>query len=362
MSKRFPGALAALLVGALAAPAQELNVGDPAPKLDVKEFVKGDAVAGLEKGKTYVLEFWATWCGPCRTSIPHVTELQKKHKDVVFLGVSVWEQKPEGVKPFVEEMGDKMDYRVALDAVAAGAKGGDGAMAKTWMQAAGEQGIPAAFIVNKDGVIAWIGHPMQMDKPLDEVVAGKWDVQVARAERTKEQARQQKLQELQGKILAAQRGGKTDEALEVIDKAVAEDPAMEQNFAMMKLRLLTGKGGNPEKAAAYIGRLTDDVFKDNAQALNFVAWSVVDPDAQAKPDKKLVELALKAARRADELAQGKDGAIADTLAKAYFDSGDTAKALETQERAAALVKGTPQEKDPGIQKRLEEYRKAANKQ
>ena len=45
-------------------------------------------------------------------------------------------------------------------------------MAKNWMKAAGQNGIPTAFIVNKEGKIAWIGHPGRMDEPLDKIVAG----------------------------------------------------------------------------------------------------------------------------------------------------------------------------------------------
>ncbi len=59
------------------ASAQTLGLGDPAPALAVKEFVKGAPVTAFQKGNVYVVEFWATWCGPCRTSIPHLTELQK---------------------------------------------------------------------------------------------------------------------------------------------------------------------------------------------------------------------------------------------------------------------------------------------
>src|SRR5947207_6844570 len=110
MLRRVLAALAVLARTTAAARADELSVGDPAPKLEVKEFVKGDPVKSLEKGKVYVVEFWATWCGPCRATIPHLTELQKKHKDVTFIGVSVFERERDAakVKPFVAEMGEKM--------------------------------------------------------------------------------------------------------------------------------------------------------------------------------------------------------------------------------------------------------------
>jgi thiol-disulfide isomerase/thioredoxin len=174
--------LAALVLGLVGrVSAEGLSVGDPAPKLQVKEFVKGEAVKSLEKDKIYVVEFWATWCGPCRVSIPHLTELQKKHKNVVFIGVSVYERDPSKVKPFVEKMADQMDYRVAMDDAPEG-KANNGKMAVNWMSAASQNGIPTAFIVNGEGKVAWIGHPSQMDAPLASIVAGKWDLAKAAAD------------------------------------------------------------------------------------------------------------------------------------------------------------------------------------
>jgi tetratricopeptide (TPR) repeat protein len=165
---------------------QSLGLGDPAPKLDVKSFVKGQPIATLEPGKLYVVEFWATWCGPCRVSIPHLTELQKKHPDVVFIGVSVLEQDQNAVKPFVDAMGDNMAYRVAVDAIPEKGDANDGLMATTWMKAAGQGGIPTAFVIDKGGRIAWIGHPMSMDEPLEKIVGGSWDLTAAIARSRKE--------------------------------------------------------------------------------------------------------------------------------------------------------------------------------
>ena len=168
-----PGLFLAMLLGSVVAvhaaePETLLKVGDPAPKLDVAKWVKGEPVKDLEKDKVYVIEFWATWCGPCRASIPHLTQLQKKYADqgVTMIGQNLGEGEKK-VEPFVKQMGDKMDYRVAMEQ--------DGAMGKTWLKAAGKSGIPCAFIVDKAGKIAWIGHPMTMDKVLEQVVAGTYD-------------------------------------------------------------------------------------------------------------------------------------------------------------------------------------------
>ena len=93
------------------------ELGEPAAPLEIAEWVKGDAVdlAAVKGKKIVVVEFWATWCGPCRTSIPHLTEMQQKFADrgVIFVGVS--DETSAKVKPFVDEMGDKLDYTVAID-------------------------------------------------------------------------------------------------------------------------------------------------------------------------------------------------------------------------------------------------------
>jgi thiol-disulfide isomerase/thioredoxin len=152
-----------------------LKIGDPAPKLQVGKWVQGEPVKEFKAGTAYIVEFWATWCGPCRVSIPHLNELHQKFKDkgLVVIGQDCWEKDESLVAPFIQKMSDKMTYRVALDDKQ-GSKAGQ--MAETWMAAAGQGGIPTAFVVDTKGVIAWIGHPMSLDEKLiEQVLAGTFD-------------------------------------------------------------------------------------------------------------------------------------------------------------------------------------------
>ncbi|HZQ47287.1 MAG TPA: redoxin family protein [Verrucomicrobiae bacterium] len=159
-----------------------LKVGDPAPKLQTGKWVKGEPVTGFEPGTAYLVEFWATWCVPCQKSIPHLTELQEKYQDrhLVVIGQDCSEDNEKKVNKFVKEMGAKMNYRVALDDHD-GSK--EGKMNETWMLAAERYTIPSAVLVDTHGVIAWIGHPLELKQSvLEDVLDGKYDVAKAAAE------------------------------------------------------------------------------------------------------------------------------------------------------------------------------------
>jgi thiol-disulfide isomerase/thioredoxin len=336
--------------------ADELKLGAPAPALEVSKFVKGEPVKSFEPGKTYVVEFWATWCGPCRATIPHLSELQKKNPEAVFIGVDVFENDISEVEPFLKEMGDKMSYRVALDAVPEGGEPNEGKMAKNWMEAAGENGIPTAFIVNKEGKVAWIGHPMAMEKPLEKVLDGSYDLQAAADAREKAKAGERKLMAVQEKLEEA--GNDARKALAVIDEALADMPDAEQMFATMKLQLLAAGKETQAKAAEYGRKLKDGVMATEAQGLNFVAWTLVDPERKVEPSKDEVAVAVEAAKKAAELTENEEPAILDTLGRALFLSGDAKGALAAQEKAVKLGKGTPIEEDEGVAARLKAYRNA----
>ncbi len=340
-----------------AANTDTLTVGTPAPRLDVSRWVKGEKVDQLEPSKIYVVEFWATWCEPCRQCIPHLTELQKKYKnDVTFIGVSVQEQDQKKVEPFVKKMGEKMEYRVALDNVPKDSENGEhGRMTETWLTAAGENGLPTAFIV-KEGKIAWIGHPVDLDRPLAKVVAREWTFEAAANEQREKQAAEARTKALFEKVGLLIQQHKYREAIADLDKAINATPEQEHRFALMKVAVFVNSEDD-DALIAYGSKLMNSVWKESYDALNYLALMIVASERKTKPSPNVLRLALQAAERANDLSKGQSGRILDTLARVSFASGDPGRAAQLEERALGLAEGDV----PPWRERLETYRRAAEK-
>lgn len=187
---RTAGALAALAfcaTGLANAPTltPTLKIGDPAPTVDAMAWIKGKPVGKFEPGHVYVVEFWATWCGPCNRFMPHLSALQKKYSGrLTVIGVNAREAEAgkaqvDAVRKFVDKKGDRMAYTVAMD----------DPVGKTvfdaWMTAAGSYGIPTSFVVDRQGRMVWVGHPQGKDKTFETAVEqalnGTSDLAAARA-------------------------------------------------------------------------------------------------------------------------------------------------------------------------------------
>ncbi len=129
--------------------------GKSAPKLEVQEWLTG-AAPETDK-KVVLIDFWATWCGPCRALIPELNEYQKKFgSDLVVIGIS--DEPPETVREFMKT--HKMEYNVAVDP-------------NTKMkEKVGVKGIPHVLVISPDNVVRWQGFPsLSKDRLTEEKLA-----------------------------------------------------------------------------------------------------------------------------------------------------------------------------------------------
>jgi thiol-disulfide isomerase/thioredoxin len=299
----------AVLAAAAGAAFAEVNVGDKAPALDIKEWIQGDPVV-IEQGagKTiYVVEFWATWCGPCKTSIPHLSKLAERFKgQVVFVGVS--DEEPETIREFAKD--GKFKYAVAADN---NRNTYGGYMPE-------KSGIPHAYVVDRQGNIAWDGHPMSgLDAVLEKLVVGKWDV-----------AKYKQAAELRGEMIRQINTQDTDKILPAADAVLAVAPD-DETAMNVKYQCYVKK----EDSAAWRTFVQGHYSKIEGdwRALNALAWRLVTLDGL---EWREPAVAVKAAKKAVELTASKESDALDTLARAYFETGLLDLAIDTQKKAIAL--------------------------
>lgn len=228
---------ASLLLSALALPAFAQKVDDTVTPeaLGKLEWVKGSAPAAWEPGKVYILECWATWCGPCIAAIPHVDEIYDKYqeKGLRVIGVNVWEDGKDKVADFVKTKGDGMSYPVAYT-------GKGGAFETEWLKPAGVTGIPHAFVV-KDGKVLLTTHPMQLKESVIEGLLAGGEEQTKALEGIRESQRKQ---EEAGNAMKAFREAAAKKDAAAMDAAFADlkklDPES-RSLPYLELELLIAK-------------------------------------------------------------------------------------------------------------------------
>jgi thiol-disulfide isomerase/thioredoxin len=276
-----------------------LAVGESAPAMSVGEWVKASPVDLLDFGGDgpkpfFLIDFWATWCQPCRMMMPHINDLQRRYADAGLVVIGVSNESVETIRGFVESMGEGMGYAVVADT-----EGRD--IYNAYMRPVGSPGIPHAFLIDRDGRLVWHGVPVEKEiDPLIERLAGK--DYTLKSEQLAERA-----ERLVARYFATLKRGDDEEA------------------GKIGLRIVEWGSARPEMLREFAWRILTDPDLDSGDAETALAASKVA--VQAGPN---------------------DFRALETLALAQFESGHLAEAVETQKKAIAACPETV------LQKRMEE--------
>ncbi len=325
-----------------------LRIGDPAPPLAIGHWVKGEPIEEFEEGKVYVVEFWATWCGPCRASMPHISDLQEKYADYNVQVVGITDEPLEKVTEFLNSedsegvtWNDKMRYTVAI------LKDGT-VFDNAYMSASGQRGIPTSFIVGKEGRIEWIGHPTRLDDALHDVVHDQWDREAAVQAALRQEEAQRAAIARRREMAQAREQGNWEKVLAMHDEDI-ERSGGNPGMMMQKFITLIADVKTFHVGYAYGEKIVNKAW-DDPFLLNQVAWFVADDPRVEKRD---LAFALRTAERANELTESQNPAILDTLARVYYELGEQEEAIKWQR--LAVEHAPDNQMGEGIRETLKKY-------
>ena len=276
----------AFAIAALTAVAPAQMVGEPAPDIQWQSTfnfgsMKKQKLSEL-RGSAVLVEFWATWCGPCRAQIPHLNGLHERlaSRGLVVVGVS--NEEAALVEPFVAKMGMKYPVAVAEERY-------------------GVNGIPAAFLLDPGGKVVWAGHPAALEESTIEqaLVGARPAMLAAGLEEVGRLTEQGQFGNAYAKVKDLLAGGKLGAEAQEQARAIATDHEQKVATALDQAKAAIDKG---------------DVY---------AAFALLDPIAKN----------YQGVPRADEAAQKTAAMLADARQKREIQGGQKfaeAQALEQQ--------------------------------
>jgi thiol-disulfide isomerase/thioredoxin len=321
------------------------NISDEAPPLRVRQWLKGTPVKGFERGRVYVLEFWATWCKPCIAAMPHLSVLAREHKDkVTVVAIDINETKTtslERVKTFVDEMGDRMDFHIAAEDTSF--------TVHDWLDASGAkgEGIPMTFVVNAQGKVAWYGQPSHLNEVLPKILNNTWDIKEALSSRVfNEYLRKlddqafSKLHRYAGQYDKLDDLGKPDSALFAINKMVKKEPKLKYAPTMVSFTFSALLRINPHKAYEF-GKQAMLTPTYTEPAYDMIIGCIQDDSRKLKISPEIYRLGAECYQA--EIDQAPYPELVDTseiyheMAAWYRLAGEESKAKEAEQKATKLV-------------------------
>ena len=318
----------------------ELELGN-----EMLEYTKGidwlkkleDAVPVLGN-KPIVIEFWATWCGPCKAAIPHLTNLQEKYgaENLSIIGLTAPDdrQSESDIKRFVQRQGSRMDYWVATF--------GDKDASEA-MEAAGKAGIlPLAVIIGSEGRIQFIGHPMNthFDKILELVVKGRYDYKSA-----------QKAKRHLEEIKRARKLKNWTQYYKLSDEVLKINPKTFYEIYLNHFDVELLERNNSEKAYAEARKLMIE-RADDPQMLAWLSEHIAT-NPGIPDEKRDLDVALEIVEAARKSGGESDPMLMAMEAKIRMTRGEWENAIRLQRRA---YMASPTGSKPNYKRDLQDYK------
>lgn len=293
-----------------------LTLGSKAPEIQVQKWLKGAPVGPFDRKHVYLIEFWATWCGPCLNAMPHLSKLQDKYGKQGLVVASIAAADKYGndlptIQKCIKERASKIAYSVGFDADSDKTylEVFRGQTISRYMEAAQWKQFPVSFVVDRAGKIVFIGIPSCADGAIEEALKGDVDV--------------------------------TQRAAELAEYKGAED-RINDYFKLFDAKKY-------DEAMALAHDLTDGPFKTDAKMNWLIGNSIVDVlNDVPHPDMALAERCIDVAIQA---SRGNDLNMNASLACLKYRKGEKESAIKLMR---TLVKQSehPAERD-WMQKRLD---------
>jgi thiol-disulfide isomerase/thioredoxin len=346
---------------------EKLTVGVPAPPLAADRWLRGEPVQGFAPGRAYVVEFWATWCAPCLAAMGHLDEVARKfRKDgLTVVAVTVTDDRGNSdfaIDKFLHGRGKDLDFTFAVF--------DKPDIKKAYLAASGNTSLPATFVVDRSGAVAYIGHPDDLDEVVPKVLAGTWkgatDVEAFQRQQAELDDIYAKIEHAadQAQAAASRRPGAAAIVNKAIEKAaaeVAEDldkyaekypgRAAKSVFRINRARILLISKRYSDAKAVTEPVLEAAVARRSTDELGMVVdvWT----DKGLNPERRFPELAVKAADAALATEGENDVAALMAAARAYLFAGEKVRGRAYADKAGDLLPDPRQRVQ--MEKALREY-------
>ncbi|MBY3116067.1 redoxin family protein [Rhizobium laguerreae] len=328
-----------------------LNSGSPAPSIKVQHWLRGDPLSNFKLGKIYIPVFVSITCSGCGPALVRLAQLQEQYRYIGIEVIGIVANKRTAtvdealaeVDAWVTKWLPNANIRIAFDY--------SGEMDKLWMDASLSFQHPQAFVVDRDGSIAFIGHPDSLEDVLPKVTDGSWRASAEAKNAEKERIAEGEIDAtenaLRRRIRAATDIEDWKSALSVIEESINLFPDR-ISLRQSQVSMLIGEMRDMEAGWIALGQFARDAIERNSEDWLFAAmeelfgphydYSELPFAERLSLGKELSERILILCAQQDALSRAESY---ETIAYYYNESGDNGLAVGLIELALNLVDGGP---------------------